>query len=80
MKAFSYRGLAIETTLAELIEGNWSSGMSANSVIGSLLSLSVAHGVHVFWTGNHQHTADIVEGIIYHFLRAKFKEVENLSH
>ncbi|MGR3221209.1 MAG: ERCC4 domain-containing protein, partial [Candidatus Anammoxibacter sp.] len=49
MRGFEYAALVIESPLWEIVSGNWRSQISPVSVFGSLQSLSVSHGVHVFW-------------------------------
>jgi len=79
MRGFEYAALVIESSLQEIANGNWQSRISSASVIGSLQSISVAHGVHVFWCENRNLAAHLTEGLLYHFLRTKLNAVEKLK-
>ncbi|MGR3318781.1 MAG: ERCC4 domain-containing protein [Candidatus Anammoxibacter sp.] len=80
MRGFEYSALVIESALWEITGGNYRSQISPVSVFGSLQSLSVAHGIHVFWAESRELAASLVEGLLYHYLRKKWKEVERVKH
>ena len=79
LKGFEYSALIIEAGLNELYSGQWRSQITPQSVIGSLQSISIKYGVNVFWAENRTLSAQWVEGILYHFLRAKLQEYEKLK-
>ena len=79
MRGFEYSALVIEAPLGEIVSGNWRSHMNPVSVFGSLQSLSVAHGIHVFWAESRELAASLVEGLLFHYLKKKWKEVERVK-
>ena len=79
LRGFEYSGLIIEAGLKELYSGQWRSHITPQSVIGSLQSISVKHGINVFWAENRTLAAQWIEGILYHYLRSKLQEYEKLK-
>lgn len=67
LKAYEYRALVIESSLSMLNSGNWCGNISPQSVVGSLLSLSI-NGLQVVWAENSQMAARIVERLLYQYL------------
>lgn len=79
LKGLEYSAIVIEASLNDLYSGQWRSKITPESVIGSLEAISVKYGIHIFWAENRENAGNLVEGLLYHFLRAKLQEHEKLK-
>lgn len=79
MRAYEYSALVIESSLTNIYKGGWRSAITAASVVGSLQALSSKYGIHVFFADNSGLVADMVEGLLYHFLRKQHEYLERVK-
>lgn len=79
MQAYDYAAVVIESSMQVLAGGNWRSGITPQSVMGSLQALSAKHGIHVFLADNRELAARTVEGLLFHFLRKQYELHERLK-
>ncbi len=59
--------------------GKWRSKITPQSVVGSLESISVTHGIHIFFAHNRGHAAKLIEGLLFRFLKMKVDECSKVS-
>ena len=66
-KALDYFALVIESTLSDLINGNYRSQMNPKSAIQSLLAFSVRYRLPIFFTENRAYGQRITESLLYKY-------------
>lgn len=54
LECVAYRCVAIEANVSDIVDGNYNSDASPNSIIGSILSFERYHGIPFCFWGNRQ--------------------------
>ena len=78
-RALQYFALIIESSLADLIRGNYTSKMSPEAAVQSLLAFSVRYGLPVFFAENRKLGAHLTASLLQKFAREMEKNLKAMS-
>ena len=69
LRAFRFRALVIESTLAEIEAGQWRTKLKPSHVLGSLAAWTVQYGLPIVFAGDHAAAGRYAERYLYQAAR-----------
>lgn len=78
-KALDYFAVIIESTLADIVGGNYRSKMTPKSAIQSLMAFSVRYRLPVFFAESREYGARVTESLLLKYAKEMEKRIEAIS-